>query len=233
MIEELLKQHSLFANEQIIDFKKLPIQGFCNTNYKLTTSQRSYLVRVLNSQGDREFEYKVNLEAFKLGIAAKPYLLDIKNSLMVCEFLEGRHKKRLSTSNIIKVAKLLQKLHSIKINIPTCKTKKLVLCHQDLNPQNIIFTKKDIKLIDWEYADLNECYFDLASFIIEFNFTTKEEKLFLRQYFKKGYSKKKLYTFKINYATICMQWFSKRKKQKEKILYQKRLLKIKLRQDIF
>jgi len=229
MIKELLKQHLLFANEHIIDLKKLPLQGFCNTNYKLTTSQKSYLVRVLNTQRGREFEYKVNLEAFKLGIAAKPYLLDINNSLMVCEFLEGRHKKKLSTNNIIKIARLLQKLHSIKIQIPTYKTKKLVLCHQDLNPQNFIFTKKDIKLIDWEYAGLNECYFDLTSLIVEFNFTPKEEKLFLNTYFKRGYSKKKLYDFKVTYTSLCIKWFSKRNKQKEKMIYKKRLLKIKLR----
>ena len=223
-MEKLLKKYSLFENEHFVDLKALPFQGYCNTNYKLTTSQKSYLIRVFNSYRDREFEYKVNLEAFKLGIAAKPYLLDVKNSLMVCEFFEGKHKKRLSRRDIVQIAKLLQKLHSIKV--PTAK--RLVLCHQDLNPQNLIFTKKGIKLIDWEYAGLNECYFDIASLIVEFNFTPKEEKLFLAHYFKRGYSKKKLYSFKLNYTTLCIQWFSKRKKQNEKILYKKRLLKIKL-----
>lgn len=39
------------------------------------------------------------------------------------------------------------------------------LCHNDLNPDNIILQGSTARLIDWEYAGLNSPYFDIASLI--------------------------------------------------------------------
>lgn len=89
--------------------------------------------------------------------------------------------------------------------------KDLVLTHHDLNPKNIIFFKHNIKIIDWEYSGINDRFFDLASFCVEFNLNKKDEKIVLKNYFFK-YSKneeKKLKYFKIIYKNLCELWFMK------------------------
>lgn len=60
-----------------------------------------------------------------------------------------------------------------------------VLCHNDLVPGNILFIDKRIELIDYEYASLNDPFFDLASFISENNIKDPLIiRFFLEQYFK-------------------------------------------------
>lgn len=216
---DILKNYELFKNEEFIDLSKLPNQGFNNINYTLKTSTQTYLIRCFkpNISIDRKFEFQISLDAYTKGIGAKPYLLDEKNNLMICDFLEGKHKFRLKNRNIIKVALLLKKLHTIK-------KKHLVLCHRDLNPKNFIFLK-DIKLIDWEYAGFDNPYFDLASVVTEFNLNKKEEKLFLKTYFKNPFKNdcKMMHFFKKKYLIICINWFSKQNNQKDKIRYKKKL----------
>ncbi|MDD2894663.1 MAG: phosphotransferase family protein [Aliarcobacter sp.] len=87
--------------------------------------------------------------------------------------------------------------------------KDLVLTHHDLNPKNIIFRNNNIAIIDWEYAGLNDCFFDLASVCIEFSLNEKNEKLILKNYFnhyKKNHIQK-LNHFKIIYKNLCDLWF--------------------------
>jgi len=223
IVIDTLRSYELFKNEEFIALTKLPNQGFNNTNYTLKTSKQTYLIR--NFQPDllinRKLEFQICLEAYKIGIGAKPYLLDEKNSLMICNFLEGVHKFKLTNTDIIKIALLLKKLHEIKKG-------RLVLCHHDLNPKNCIFSK-DLKLIDWEYAGFDDRYFDLASVVVEFNLNKKEEKLFLTRYFKNSFQidKIKMSLFKIKYLNICIDWFSKQNNYREKIKYKKKLCKLK------
>lgn len=40
----------------------------------------------------------------------------------------------------------------------------LVLCHNDLQDENIVKTKEDVLFIDFEYAAYNDLFYDLASF---------------------------------------------------------------------
>ena len=199
-------------------------QGFSNTNYLLKTSNKSYIIKVFGSlHVDRKFEFEVAKEAYKKGIGAKPIYLD--DSLMISEFLEGFHKERLKREDIQNIALLLKKLHSIKVDKKKFNYKKdYVLCHHDLNPKNFIFSN-NIKLIDWEYASLDECYFDLSSVIVEFNLNKEDEKLFLYSYFKNRYNvnRNKIYSFKIKYLNLCINWFKKQNNFKEQLKFKKKL----------
>lgn len=87
--------------------------------------------------------------------------------------------------------------------------KELVLTHHDLNPKNIIFRNNSIKIIDWEYAGLNDRFFDLACVCVEFSLNKNEEKILLNTYLKnyKKYHRKKLNHFKIIYKNLCDLWF--------------------------
>lgn len=87
----------------------------------------------------------------------------------------------------------------------------LALVHHDLNIKNILFNHKKIKIIDWEYAGTNDIFFDIATICIEFNLSKKDEKIFLKKYFKTIpiYTKKKLKIYKNIYKNICLLWFKK------------------------
>lgn len=121
---------------------------------------------------------------------------DLKNYNLTLKDLNA--KKLLNES-----FRTLKKIEKLK--------KDLVLIHHDLNPKNILFFNNSIKIIDWEYAGVNDRFFDLASFCVEFNLNKKEEKIFLKNYFFR-YSQneeKKLKYFKIIYKNICKLWFIK------------------------
>lgn len=106
---------------------------------------------------------------------------------MVLWFLEGVHKSKPDKEDLKHLADTLRKLHNIKVDYTPIELhietksdemkkafeliinypKEYVLCHNDLNPQNIFF-QEGVKFIDWEYAGVNDRYFDLASVCIEF-----------------------------------------------------------------
>lgn len=188
---------------------------------------------------NRELEFKVANKAFKKGIGQKPLLLDKKNALMISRFTQGTHKYKLTKHEIQKLAKTIHKLHQItchqkpydllkdyknyskkplgnrvfQTNLLFKKLKKFkkehVLCHHDLNPRNIIFQKNSIKIIDWEYAGVNDRYFDLATVVEEFAFDKKEVTTFLQTYFtcKEKINYEKLWTYTKIYKALCKLWF--------------------------
>lgn len=247
MTIEKLKHCPLFKKETLLNLDLLENQGYCNTNYKLKTSQNSYLVRVFKSSESvyvsREFEFKIQKKAYEKNIAAKPLFLDIESNYMVCEFSKGKHKKTLKTKEIKRIAKMVKKLHSIKSScvaydfkkalkqyeqtlgkqearksIRICKKElqalkkhkiQLVSCHHDLNPKNILFHKKSIKFIDWEYAGSNDAFFDLATLCFEFGLDKKEQNVLLKSYQGKVEKKdiQKLHAYMRLYEHICKLWF--------------------------
>jgi len=191
----------------------------------------SYLLRKFKVQDvDRRFEFKVQNLAYEQNIAAKPILLDEEKGLMICEYLHGYHKTVLDKDDLKKLVTLLKKLHSITIEAEALKledhfntyTQEIreafkriknysvenVLCHNDLNPKNILFSD-NIKLIDWEYAAYNDRYFDLAAVSVEFKLSTEDENYLLEHYFEpeETFYTEKLNAYKTIYSALCIQWF--------------------------
>lgn len=68
---------------------------------------------------------------------------------------------------------------------------KLVLCHNDLVQNNLLFKYNEVFLIDWEYSSMNPLIFDLASFISENNLSFEDGLFFLKKYYGKSFSKSK------------------------------------------
>ncbi|RXK01856.1 choline kinase [Arcobacter sp. CECT 8989] len=145
MTKKQLQQHNIFENEKLLSFKLLKNQGFCNINYLLKTSKKRYLVRVFKNDStvniSREFEFKVQKKAFKKGIAGRPQFLDNNKTFMVCEYLNGVHKYKLSKKELKNLVKTIKKLHSIKV-----QTKKLNL-KEELKKYNHLSSKKAKKSI--------------------------------------------------------------------------------------
>jgi len=225
-----IKHYLLLKNEKIETFSKLKEQGHCNVNYLIETKDKKYLLRNFKYDGNRQKEFYFQNLAYKKNIAAKAFLLDEKNNLMICNFIEGEHQNRLNQHTLKKLALTLQKLHRIRVptkaynfkSIFKLKDKKAlqafrvietfkpeyVFGHNDLHPKNILFGKK-IQFIDWEYAGRTDRYFDLAAIIIEFKLNKQDEQTFLQSYFQ-GNSEvktKKLEAFKVVYQTLWTVWF--------------------------
>ena len=219
-----LLDYPLFKNQKILSYARLAQQGYCNDNYLLTTDTHKYIVRkLLRDDIDRELEWQIHHLAYAQGITAEPLLFDRENKLMVFEFLEGEHKSKLSVEELKLLALTLQKLHSIRIDAKPIKLdtdtstidayeKEYVLCHNDLNPKNIFFPvgwkTHPTKLIDFEYAGVNDRYFDLASVCVEFRLEGAMVEVFLNAYFKgEDFSLEKLEAYKMIYKALCEEWF--------------------------
>jgi Ser/Thr protein kinase RdoA (MazF antagonist) len=216
---ELLKNHPFFSSKQIESCTRLENQGYCNENYLLIVDGVKYIVRkLLRDDIDRVFEWKVQNLAYEQGITAEPLVFDREHNFMVFAFLEGEHKSILALDELKVLAQTLQKLHSITIDAKPielqtdtstveCYPKEYVLCHNDLNPQNIFFSN-DVKFIDWEYAGVNDRYFDLACVCVEFGMDGEIVEVFLRNYLEgEDFSFEKLEAYKTIYIALCKQWF--------------------------
>lgn len=59
----------------------------------------------------------------------------------------------------------------------------LVFCHNDLVKENCLFDQQQAWLIDWEFAQLNNPWFDLASVILYFELDKHQANSFLSDYF--------------------------------------------------
>ena len=224
-------KYPLFKEHNIESLSLLSDQGFSNKNYRFDYQDSIYLLRhFILPDRDRELEYKIQTLAYEKGIAAKPLLLDIDNDLMICEFLEGEHKESLSREMLKQIVEVLKKLHTINIDSENMELatlfsvqnkevkeafstleqypKEMVLCHNDLNPKNILFFNNSVNFIDWEFAGLNDLYFDLASVSVEFDLNVLDEAYFLANYFlMNGWNKEKLEVYKVIYKALCKQWF--------------------------
>lgn len=56
-------------------------------------------------------------------------------------------------------------------------------CHNDLNPNNILYSHGKIKFVDWEGACQADPYFDIATILTFYHMNTSQNCLFLKTYF--------------------------------------------------
>lgn len=58
-----------------------------------------------------------------------------------------------------------------------------VPCHDDLLAANFIASRDGIRIVDWEYAGMNDRFFDLGNFAVNNGLEEPEEEVFLTAYF--------------------------------------------------
>ncbi|GGD46333.1 protein LicA [Malaciobacter pacificus] len=164
--------------------KKFMIYKFLDGNHKskLKKSELNSLIKTVK-------------KLHKIKLVSKE--MNLKNELKQYKYLDSKKaKKSLDICN-----KELRKLQRYK--------KSLVVCHHDLNPKNILFTKDGIKFIDWEYSGINDSFFDLATICYEFDLN-KQKRVYLLKKYLKNYTKKdlsKLESYIKIYKHICKLWF--------------------------
>lgn len=83
-------------------------------------------------------------------------------------------------------------------------------CHNDLVAENFVMSGNGtLYLIDWEYSGMNDPMWDLASHLLECEFTSDEDELFLQYYFPQGIdksSREKILIFKICQDILWSAW---------------------------
>jgi len=207
----------------------LPKQGNCNRVYKLHQNNQIYLYReLLRDDRDRELEWSIHQKAYTLGISSKPIVYDKEKGVMISSFIQAKHKDTLSLDDVVALAHTLREFHSIEVvskpfeidikkQTPQIKQalhivqnypKEYVASHNDLTKNNILFSDKKIYLIDFEYAQSNDRYFDLASLCVEFGLDKLQTKLLMDSYFESGtYHMDKLQAYQVIYQAISDEWF--------------------------
>ncbi|MEG0094163.1 MAG: phosphotransferase [Erysipelotrichaceae bacterium] len=76
-----------------------------------------------------------------------------------------------------------QKITKLK-NMIKYLPEKWTLCHIDSVPDNFMFTSNDIKLIDWEYAGMQDAYVDIAMFAIYSLYNKEQVDQLIEAYFE-------------------------------------------------
>ena len=207
----------------------LPKQGNCNRVYKLHQNNQTYLYReLLRDDRDRELEWSIHQKAYALGISSKPIVYDREKGVMISSFIQAKHKDTLSLDEIIALAHTLREFHSIEVvskpfeidikkqtsqikqalHIVQNYPKEYVTSHNDLTKNNLLFSDDKIYLIDFEYAQSNDRYFDLASLCVEFALDKHQTKLLMDSYFEStSYHIDKLQAYQVIYQAISDEWF--------------------------
>ncbi|OCL82362.1 choline/ethanolamine kinase family protein [Arcobacter porcinus] len=170
---------------------------FINKNFMIYEFAKGFHKTALNKKDIKRLALTIkNIHKIKIKSRKYNFLKDLK---IYKDTLKDENSKKI----LLKLEKSILKSKKFK--------EDLALVHHDLNIKNILFKNKKITIIDWEYAGTNDIFFDIATLCIEFNLSKKDEKRFLKKYFKSipKYAKKKLKIYKSIYTNISLLWFKK------------------------
>lgn len=79
---------------------------------------------------------------------------------------------------------LKQLIKQVNKSIPNTKNYRYSLTHGDVYPQNVVETKSEMKLIDWESVSYSDPARDIVNILVDFGLKGKQLNLFYDEYFK-------------------------------------------------
>ena len=100
------------------------------------------------------------------------------------QFLEFDFIKKIRKNIANKYKDFFIKLEKIMYEQIPNENHKFTLIHGDVCPQNILETKKGLKLIDFEHFELSDPAKDIGNLLVDLRFDKKKMDLFLKEYFK-------------------------------------------------
>ncbi|KNC66764.1 phosphotransferase [Pseudoalteromonas ardens] len=92
----------------------------------------------------------------------------------------------------------------------------ICFCHNDLVKDNMLVTAQGPVFIDFEYAQYNDRYFDLAALCVSFSLSVREGNQMLKRYFSLAqrllpeYAEDKLKCYVEVYLVLCFAWYQQR-----------------------
>ncbi len=87
--------------------------------------------------------------------------------------------------------------------------KETTLTHIDANPDNFLFIEDEVKLIDWEYAAMQDPHLDIAMFAVYADFDQKQTDQLMKDYFEEPVSQliqHKIYAYMAISGFIWSNW---------------------------
>jgi len=96
------------------------------------------------------------------------------------KFFSQLNKLEIKTDLKKKIKNFIKKNRKIFYEI------KPKLTHGDFSEANLLFSKNQIKLVDWEHVHLRNPLYDLAGFWVKRKSRPKEQRILVKEYLKKG-----------------------------------------------
>lgn len=155
------KENGSKVSEYIIDSQTMS-QDIIKTDDRI-----SKIANVLKTLHDSGKDTKVQFEVFKMAEEYENVVKEYNVEMFPDYYLIK--KQVMAIKNEIDKA---------------CKIKK-VPCHNDPLCENWIECRDRMYLIDWEYAGMNDVFWDLADISIEANFSTDLDELLLSRYLER------------------------------------------------
>lgn len=231
------------APEHVLQTTKL-VNGLSNDNYLIKTAQQNYLLKCYKSHWPK-IGLQAQTALSQHNVCPKPIWLDKANrraafryicgdiatnsySIDLVEKLARVHSYPLATqpmdiakelvyyanSNIYQQhSRLIEDTLSAINDMPYNSG----FCHNDLVKDNLIVNSSGMYLIDFEYAQTNDVYFDLAALAVSLELNAHAEHTLLEQYsaqqaipseFYCAYDK--LRYFKVVFLVLCIGWYEQR-----------------------
>ncbi|MBH0022436.1 phosphotransferase [Pseudoalteromonas sp. SWXJ133] len=257
---QLIKMCSAFIEPTSIVSSERLLNGFSNDNFLIRTEQQGYLLKCYKSHWPSDgLEAQRFLSDFN--ICPEPIWLDKENCRAVFNYIEGKsaqlditlsfinklaqvHNYNVSTARM-DIAKELNFYQSTDVYTRYKPQIEQALkavaamqfnegfCHNDLVKDNIIVNASGMYLIDFEYAQTNDVYFDLAALAVSFNLNESSEKALLNNYknsidktSKLNLSMDKLNYYKVFFLVLCIGWYEERSITNKSVMLRAQLTKL-------
>lgn len=121
-----------------------------------------------------------NIEALAKTISKLHQGPQFNNFVSVIEIARD-DEKSIKGKNLKIITEASGRLNEIEKTLESQLTRKP--CHNDLNPNNILFSDGKVILLDWELSGQQDPFFDIATIFILYAFEKKHEDVFLKAYF--------------------------------------------------
>ncbi|NWL15463.1 choline kinase [Pseudoalteromonas sp. Scap03] len=240
---QLVNICSAFLAPSKITSTEYLVNGLSNDNFLIRTDSQSYLLKCYQSCWP-EVALNAQYELSKQQVCPAPIWLDKQNKRAAFTYVEGEvAESYLAMPLLAKLAKVhayttdtqtmdiasqLQAYRHLLVFKQFDKYLNKVLesianmpiehgfCHNDLVKENIIVNPKGVYLIDFEYAQTNDVYFDLAALAVSFNLDSSAKQALLKSYQVYTASKlfylsmHKLECYQVVYLLLCIGWYEQR-----------------------
>ncbi|WP_171045298.1 choline kinase family protein [Pseudoalteromonas rubra] len=216
-------------------------KGLSNKNYYLEVGQQSYLLkRYSNALPTMALDAQRQLA--KIGVAQSPVVYDAHTRLALFEFVtQSDEAISLSEALLTRLHTLhqfvLPEIGLLSLNAVLTEAGQVLaqsayaaqlcsqlaqfeadicFCHNDLVRDNILATAQGPVFIDFEYAQYNDRYFDLAALCASFSLTVHQGNAMLNQYYTladiamPAYAQDKLKCYVQVYLLLSIGWYQQR-----------------------
>ena len=234
---------AFIAPKSIVASQRL-INGLSNDNFLICTEQQAYLLKCYKTHWP-DIGLEAQRYLSNHNVCPAPIWLDKANKHAAFNYIEGDIAHSLLTQNLVsKLVKVhrygvktqpmdiaqellfyeqsrIYQQYQPQIKHALGTITKMPFnegfCHNDLVKENIIENATGMYLIDFEYAQTNDVYFDLAALAVSFKLNKKSEQTLLAHYKScqegKGdfiESINKLNCYKLFFLVLCIGWYEQR-----------------------